>query len=44
MKYYYPDFNINGKFVEVKGDHFFKINEGNGKEEMFLPWKGNLTD
>ena len=43
-KYYYPDFNINGKIVEIKGDHFFRINGDTGKEEMFMPWKGKLTN
>lgn len=39
-KYYYiPDFLINGKIYEVKGDQFFKINESTGKEEMFCPYR-----
>ena len=41
---YHPDFLINGKLFEVKGDQFFRINESTGKEEMFLPWKGKLSD
>ena len=44
VNYYYPDFNINGKIVEIKGDHFFRINGDTGKEEMFMPWKGKLTN
>ena len=40
---YHPDFLINGKLYEVKGDQFFRINES-GVEEMYCPWKGNLTD
>ena len=35
---YHPDFLINGKLYEVKGDNFFKINESTGKEEMFCPY------
>ena len=41
---YHPDFLIYGKVYEVKGEQFFRINESNGKEEMYLPWKGDLTD
>ena len=37
-------FLVNGKIYEVKGDQFFRINESTGKEEMYLPWKGNLSD
>lgn len=37
---YQPDFRINGVLYEVKGDHFFRINESTGEEEMFLPFKG----
>lgn len=41
---YHPDFQINGKLCEVKGDHFFRINEF-GKEEMFCPFKNpNWSD
>lgn len=40
---YQPDFLINGKLYEVKGDHFFKIND-KGEEIMFHPYRGNLTD
>ena len=36
---YHPDFLINGKVYEVKGDHFFRINESTGKEEMFNPYR-----
>ena len=35
---YHPDFLINGKLFEVKGDQFFRINESTGKEEMFCPY------
>ena len=42
---YMPDFRINGKFYEVKGDQFFRFNEETGKEEMFVPWRSKrLTD
>lgn len=42
---YHPDFLINGKIYEIKGDYFFRINESTGKEEMFCPYKGkNWTD
>ena len=34
---YHPDFLINGKLYEVKGDQFFRINES-GNEEMFCPY------
>ena len=36
---YHPDFLINGKVYEVKGDHFFKYNESSGQEEMFCPYR-----
>ena len=36
---YHPDFLINGKVYEVKGDQFFRINESSGKEEMFCPYR-----
>lgn len=35
---YHPDFLINGKVFEVKGDNFFRINESTGEEEMFCPY------
>ena len=41
---YHPDFKVGDKIYEVKGDNFFRINESTGKEEMYLPWKGNLSD
>ena len=41
---YHPDFLVNGRIYEVKGDNFFRINEETGKEEMYLTWKGNLSD
>lgn len=37
--YYHPDFYVNGKIYEVKGDQFFRINESTGKEEMFCPYR-----
>ena len=36
---YHPDFLINGRIYEVKGDHFFKYNESSGKEDMFCPYR-----
>lgn len=36
---YHPDFLINGKVYEVKGEQFFRINETTGKEEMFCPYR-----
>ena len=36
---YHPDFLVNGKIYEVKGDNFFRINESSGKEEMFCPYR-----
>jgi len=41
---YHPDFLVNGRLYEVKGDNFFRINEETGKEEMYLTWKGDLSD
>ena len=42
---YHPDFIINGKLYEVKGDNFFRINESTCKEEMFCPWRNpNWSD
>ena len=41
---YHPDFKVSDKIVEVKGDQFFRINESTGKEEMFCPWRGDLSD
>ena len=35
---YHPDFLINGKVYEVKGDNFFRTNES-GQEEMFCPYR-----
>lgn len=41
---YHPDFLINGKVYEVKGEHFFTINE-NGEEKMCCPFRSKgLTD
>ena len=42
--YYHPDFLVNGKIYEVKGDNFFRTNEVTGKVEMYLTWRGNLSD
>ena len=36
---YFPDFLINGKLFEVKGDYFFRINETTGQEEMYYPYR-----
>ena len=36
---YHPDFLINGKVYEVKGDNFFKIDESTNKEIMFNPYR-----
>ena len=36
---YHPDFIINGKVYEVKGDYFFRTNESTGQEEMFNPYR-----
>ena len=36
---YHPDFLINGKSYEVKGDQFFRMNESTSKEEMFCPYR-----
>lgn len=35
---YHPDFLVNGKMYEVKGDHFFRINES-GHEVMVNPYR-----
>ena len=36
---YHPDFLINGKVYEVKGDNFFKIDESTSKEIMINPYR-----
>ena len=36
---YHPDFLINGKVYEVKGDNFFKIDESTNKEIMINPYR-----
>jgi hypothetical protein len=36
--YYHPDFLINGKSYEVKGEQFFKVDES-GNEVMFNPYR-----
>lgn len=38
---YHPDFKINGKVYEVKGDQFFRINETSGEEEMYCPYRND---
>lgn len=35
---YHPDFIVNGKLYEVKGDHFFRVNES-GHEVMVNPYR-----
>ena len=35
---YHPDFRVGDKIIEVKGDHFFRINESTGREEMYCPY------
>ena len=35
---YHPDFRINGKIYEIKGDHFFRIDES-GHEVMINPYR-----
>lgn len=42
--YYHPDFRVNGRLYEVKGDNFFRINKETGKEEMYLTWQGDLSN
>ena len=37
--YYHPDFLVNNKVYEVKGEQFFRINESTGREEMFNPYR-----
>ena len=39
IHYYNPDFLVDGRIYEVKGDHFFRINETTGKEEMYCPYR-----
>ena len=36
---YHPDFRVGDRIVEVKGDHFFRINESTGQEEMYCPYR-----
>lgn len=36
--YYYPDFIVDRQLVEIKGDHFFRLNRETGDEEMFMPF------
>lgn len=39
VHYYHPDFTVNGKLYEVKGDNFFRINKETSREEMFCPYR-----
>lgn len=39
VHYYHPDFSVNGKLYEVKGDNFFRINKETGREEMYCPYR-----
>ena len=42
---YCPDFLINERLYEFKGEQFFRINESTGKEEMYMPWRSkNISD
>ena len=41
---YHPDFLVNDRIYEVKGDNFFRINKETDKEEMYLTWQGDLSD
>lgn len=36
---YHPDFKVDDKIIEVKGDNFFRINKFTGIEEMFCPYR-----
>ena len=36
---YHPDFRINGRIYEVKGEHFFKVDESSGREVMINPYR-----
>lgn len=36
---YHPDFLVNGKIYEVKGEQFFRINENTGQEKMICPYR-----
>ena len=38
---YHPDFLVNGRIYEVKGEQFFRINKSTGKEEMYCPYRLN---
>ena len=44
MHCYFPDFRVNGRIYEVKGDHFFRMNESTGQEEMFCPFRYDWSD
>ena len=41
LHHYIPDFRVNGKIYEVKGDNFFRINKETGQEEMFCPYRSD---
>ena len=36
---FHPDFLVDGRLYEVKGEQFFRINEFTGQEEMFNPYR-----
>lgn len=39
---YHPDFRLyTGAIIEVKGDHYFRINDITGREEMYCPYGKN---
>ncbi len=44
IHYYHPDFLINGRIYEVKGNQFFKIDESTGKEIMCVPNRKTYTE
>lgn len=41
---YHPDFIVNGKVYEIKGDQFFRTNTETGQEEMYCPWRKETWD
>ena len=44
IHYYHPDFLVNGRIYEVKGNQFFKIDESTGKEIMCVPNRKSYTE
>ena len=36
--YYFPDFIVDGRIYEVKGDQYFRLNSQTGLEEMYCPY------